>query len=81
MYIIGISEEERDNGSEEISEKITVKNNGRHRMTDPSPENPNQDKYLKRKQNQKSTNIDTKDKEENLERSQRKKTLPSEEQR
>lgn len=49
MYITGISEEERDNGSEETSEKIRPKNNRRHQMTDPSPEKPNQDKRLKRK--------------------------------
>ena len=80
MYITGIPEEERNNGSEEIVEKITDKNNGRQQMTDPGPESPNQDKYLKTKQNKKkSTNLDTvkpqktKDKEENLQSSQRKK--------
>lgn len=50
-------------------------------MIDPSPENPNQDKYLKTKQKQKSTNLDTftllktKDKEENLRDNQRKKDI------
>lgn len=49
-------------------------------MIDTSPENPSQEKYLKTKQKQKSTNLDTftlktKDKEENLRDNQRKKDI------